>query len=762
MTEGFKNNVIRFILGLLEKENITNFPCIASSYIKLFESYGKVYLRVFSVTGCFTRKILDVDTSFLMGAGYQIKSIIINGDAFSDYSVLIGESPLELGSYDVWFFNNVNYRRLYTPDCNLGVYADELLEMRGLRYLNEVLQSWNYEENDALPYEIGRSNKKRSIICLGCGRRVLKDQRSLTSGFCNDCNAERGTPQKYGYLCDGTNVDLIDLNSRLLESQFLLEDLGATSTKRIRMICHNCGVEYTEEVCNVLKGLCKNCSKKERLLERNGSLADLPFSKEFDVVANGVTPNKVTKRSKEVYWWVCPKGHKYQESVERRALARRSGYDYRNLCPYCSRSDNFISTCKGKYGSVADTVFASEFDVKRNGVNPEDVFKNSRDVYWWKCSRYGHSFLKKPRERVHSDGSCPICLGREVLEGFNDVGTLKKDLVPYWIDSEKSYTEVTSGSSYEALWKCKKCGKTFRKRVVDTTSALCSDCIESASSRGEEEIALFVESLGFWVIRSYRLSVQGVRREIDIYVPEVSIGFEFNGIYWHSDKFREKEYHREKWDLSEKAGISLYGIWEDTYNSNEGLVKRFIKRKLGCSDEEKVGARSCSVTTESLSSEVKDFLTDNHMQGFVPGEYYICLRDAVDVLVGVFVIGFSNGEYTIKRYCTSKIVQGGFSKVLAYVKRNLGIKYLVTFSDRMVSDGSLYSRNGFVKVAELPEDYSYVQGGKRVHKFNYRKEKFRKDVNLYYEDGLTEKELADMNGLHRCWDAGKVKWRLDF
>lgn len=256
--------------------------------------------------------------------------------------------------------------------------------------------------------------------------------------------------------------------------------------------------------------------------------------------------------------------------------------------------------------------------------------------------------------------------------------------------------------------------------------------------------------------------MQGVRREIDIYVPEVSIGFEFNGIYWHSDKFREKEYLREKWDLSEKAGISLYGIWEDTYNSNEGLVKRFIKRKLGCSDEEKVGARSCSVTTESLSSEVKDFLTDNHMQGFVPGEYYICLRDAVDVLVGVFVIGFSNGEYTIKRYCTSKIVQGGFSKVLAYVKRNLGIKYLVTFSDRMVSDGSLYSRNGFVKVAELPEDYSYVQGGKRVHKFNYRKEKFRKDVNLYYEDGLTEKELADMNGLHRCWDAGKVKWRLDF
>lgn len=48
--------------------------------------------------------------------------------------------------------------------------------------------------------------------------------------------------------------------------------------------------------------------------------------------------------------------------------------------------------------------------------------------------------------------------------------------------------------------------------------------------------------------------------------------------------------------------------------------------------------------------------------------------------------------------------------------------------------------------------------GRRVHKFNYRKERFKKNNTLKYREGLTERELADLSGLCRIWDAGKLKW----
>lgn len=52
----------------------------------------------------------------------------------------------------------------------------------------------------------------------------------------------------------------------------------------------------------------------------------------------------------------------------------------------------------------------------------------------------------------------------------------------------------------------------------------------------------------------------------------------------------------------------------------------------------------------------------------------------------------------------------------------------------------------------------YVVKGERKHKFGYRLKRFRNDPELQYEEGLTERELAELNGLNRIWAAGKIKW----
>lgn len=91
---------------------------------------------------------------------------------------------------------------------------------------------------------------------------------------------------------------------------------------------------------------------------------------------------------------------------------------------------------------------------------------------------------------------------------------------------------------------------------------------------------------------------------------------------------------------------------------------------------------------------------------------------------------------------------------------NPGLGGVYTFSDHCVSDGGLYEQNGFVVDKVLPPDYMYVVGNRREHKFRYRLKRFREDPNLVYQDGISERELAKLNGLRRVWDAGKTRWLL--
>jgi len=106
-------------------------------------------------------------------------------------------------------------------------------------------------------------------------------------------------------------------------------------------------------------------------------------------------------------------------------------------------------------------------------------------------------------------------------------------------------------------------------------------------------------------------------------------------------------------------------------------------------------------------------------------------------------------------------VVGGMGKTLKagtkYAQKQ-NVDKIVTFSDHQVSDGGLYEKLGFSCDKELSPDYRYVASGERIHKFNYRLKRFRNDPELEYREGLTEKELAQINGLERVWDCGKTRW----
>lgn len=100
--------------------------------------------------------------------------------------------------------------------------------------------------------------------------------------------------------------------------------------------------------------------------------------------------------------------------------------------------------------------------------------------------------------------------------------------------------------------------------------------------------------------------------------------------------------------------------------------------------------------------------------------------------------------------------------MLSFVEKGEVAGTFVTFSDTQISDGGLYASNGFVVDSLLSPDYSYLVGGQRVHKFNYRKARFEKDPELLFNEDMTERKLAELNDIPRIWDSGKVRWAKRF
>ena len=306
-------------------------------------------------------------------------------------------------------------------------------------------------------------------------------------------------------------------------------------------------------------------------------------------------------------------------------------------------------------------------------------------------------------------------------------------------------------------------GHEWEAYVYNKTDISCPQCYSSRYvSFKEREISTWLENLNIGNIYTTYKKIKNIT-ELDIYIPDKNIAIEFNGVYWHSEKFKPRTYHYDKWLACKNQGIQLIQVWEDDWNRNPDLVKRMLAQKLGVSNEPKIYARNTIVQTVS-KKETEQFLTANHVQGFGSGSYYLGLFDKnnIEKLVAVLVLkkeaGTEGKTLNIIRYATSCSIPGGFTKLLSYVEKTYKPDSFITFSDNCVSNGGLYDSNGFIADKELAPDYTYLVKGERRHKFGYRLKRFRNDPKLQYEPGLTERELAALNGLHRVWDAGKTRW----
>jgi hypothetical protein len=506
---------------------------------------------------------------------------------------------------------------------------------------------------------------------------------------------------------------------------------------------------------------CPYCAGKRVLVGFNDLASTHPIlASEWHKDKNeSLLPIHVSFGSGATVWWMnAACGHEWEGQISHRSSSQPHG------CPYCGNGRILVG-----FNDLAsrNPKIAAEWHPTRNNLLPSEVFGISGEKAWWLGSVCNHEWEAVIANRVNGSG-CPICVGQKVLIGFNDLASQNPIIAAQWHPTKNAPLlpeQFTIGSDKKVWWMCDKdheWNSTIGGRTARNSG--CPECYaKTFVSQAENSIAEFIRNLGLVVIQSDRKTLKG--KELDILVPEKNLAIEYNGVFWHTEKGgKDKEYHRNKWLAAKNAGIQLVQIWEDEWNRNPEQIKRMIAHKLGVTKERKIFARKTIVRVVTKQIAEK-FLEEQHVQGYAAGSYYYGLFDKDDpqILVALLVLRKEKGRgLNIIRYATSANVVGGFTKLLAYAERTLLPDFIITFSDHCVSDGGLYENNGFIADKELKPDYRYVVGAERKHKFGYRLKRFKDDPSLIWIDGLKERELADLNGLDRIWDAGKTRWLKKF
>lgn len=328
------------------------------------------------------------------------------------------------------------------------------------------------------------------------------------------------------------------------------------------------------------------------------------------------------------------------------------------------------------------------------------------------------------------------------------------------------YELLTTKEEYETRyghlkWRCRICGAIFETCSYTSRYPRCK-----CQHRDKEEVEFFnfIKSVAPDAELNNR-SVLPNGKEIDVYIPSKRIGFEFDGLYWHSELRVNNNYHLQKTEDAKSVGVRLLHFFSDEWEQKTEIVKESIRYLLHSSPLKHVYARDCTCRTID-KGQARLFLDAHHIQGRDLAKHYIGLLDKNGILVAVasFNPERKGGDsYILSRYATDIkycLVVGGLGKMLSHFIRERHPSKIKTYADRRISEGDIYEKTGFRKTGVIPPKYWYTKTFKeRIHRFNLRKSKFNKD-GMMYESNSTEKQLAEINGFTRIYDCGYYRYEL--
>jgi hypothetical protein len=276
------------------------------------------------------------------------------------------------------------------------------------------------------------------------------------------------------------------------------------------------------------------------------------------------------------------------------------------------------------------------------------------------------------------------------------------------------------------------------------------------------EIVEFIKSLySGLIVENDRTAINP--HEIDILLPELNIGIEVNGIFWHSElNGKSKCYHLTKTKESLNRGIRLIHVYDIEWINKKDIVKSRIQTLLD--KNKKLFARKCEIRNVD-STQATTFVNQYHIQGHVNSSVKVGLFYN-DELVSLMTFGKprfnKHVDWELLRFCSKAgyTVVGGASRLFYYFIRTYNPKTLLSYCDMRYGIGNVYDRLGFKQENWSAPNYKYFKKNASTQLFSrntFQKHKLP-ELLTTFDANLTEWNNMVNNGYDRIWDCGNTVW----
>jgi len=441
--------------------------------------------------------------------------------------------------------------------------------------------------------------------------------------------------------------------------------------------------------------------------------------------------------------------------------------------------DKRKQTCLDKYGT--EIAFKSEEVqkkykenlVKKYGVDNPFYLKETRDkARKTMKERYGYETaasnpdIKKKISNSLKGRELPrenfvYIKYEKIVHYCNEVGLEPMFDKEYMIENKLNHQFKNRFS-----FKCIKCGEVTSVHLSNGYLPMCKCSNYKGYSLVEEEIIKFLyEFMDKEDILLNRRDILPNRMEIDIYIPKLNLAIEVNGVYWHSESMgKYRDYHLYKTNKCLDKGIQLVHILDYEWLFKKPIVQSILQNKIG-ENKNRVYARKCVISQIYDTSIVKQFLNENHIQGYTHSSTNIGLYFNGE-LVSLMTFGKNrfkkdSNEYEMVRFCNklNTNVVGASSKLLKYFEININTNNLdiVSLSDRRFFDGNTYKLLGFEFDKNTSPSYIYWKNNKIKNRMSCQKHKLSKILEIF-DKNISEYENMKANGWRRVWDCGNTKW----